>query len=95
MDNSSRNIVNFIATITVAALVLMAANYYAQTQDTAAPAVEAAPVPATNSEELSEEEIPSDETSDADEEIRASDTEVIVEDPEAISGNPSANVPEY
>jgi hypothetical protein len=37
MDNSSRNIVIFIATITFAALLLMAARYYADGQKEAAP----------------------------------------------------------
>ena len=39
MDNSSRNIVSFIATITIAALVLMGAHFYAQSGDEA-PAAE-------------------------------------------------------
>lgn len=71
MDNSSRNTVIFIATITFSAMLLMAAHFYADWQKAetapAAPAVVAAPVveepsveetPATDDEE---EEFPEDE----------------------------------
>jgi hypothetical protein len=61
MDNSSRNIVIFIATITFSAMLLMAAHFYADWKKAetapAAPAVVAAPV----AEEPSVEETPATE----------------------------------
>ncbi|HEV7233318.1 MAG TPA: hypothetical protein VGN36_03660 [Sphingorhabdus sp.] len=93
MDNSSRNIVQFIATVTMAALVLMAANYYAQSQEAKPDSVDPMQS-AVVAEDIPEEEMPSDENSAEDDEIRASDTEVVVEDPEGISGNPSAVIQE-
>lgn len=73
MDNSSRNTVIFIATITFSAMLLMAAHFYADWQKAeTAPAASTAPAPpvaaepsideapATESEE-EEEEFPEDE----------------------------------
>ncbi len=61
MDNSSRNTVIFIATITFSAMLLMAAHFYSGWRDAdAAPAVEAAKAenPALAVEEASIEETP-------------------------------------
>jgi hypothetical protein len=93
MDNSSRNIIKFIATLTIAALLIMAARYYAMSQDAepqpAATADKAAPKP-----EVVGEEVPQDETSAADDEISDADTEIVIEELEPINGEPSASVPE-
>lgn len=86
MDNSSSNIVKFIATITVAVLLLMAASYYAQSQKAPAqPAIveKADPVKVDTVEPdpaLSIDEN-SSEAEDPDEEI------------EPINGQPSADIP--
>ena len=75
MDNSSRNTVIFIATITFAALLIMAARYYAEAQKQPAPptveeakqekvdpATELTEDPVLDSEELEEgEELPEEE----------------------------------
>ncbi len=104
MDNSSRNIVNFIATITVAALILMAANYFAQTQGTPAPVAEAAPAVAAETAVLSENEIASEDNnneessdlpSDEYDQVVSSETEITVDKPEGISGAPSTEIREY
>lgn len=75
MDNSSRNIVIFIATITFAALLIMAARFYAEAQkqpapptveeakqDKTEPPAEQTDDPALEGEELEEgEELPEEE----------------------------------
>ena len=93
MDNSSRNIVKFIATLTIAALLIMAARYYAMSQQ-AGPQPVATVEKALPEIEAAEEDVAEDETSAADEEIRDSDTEVIIEELEPITGEPSAGVRE-
>lgn len=96
MDNSSRNIVSFIATITIAALVLMGAHFYAQSGDET-PAAEDTnavaqvlpenAVPAKKSD-LAEAAL--DEVEDDDAIIR--EAEVTIEPTEGITGEPSATV---
>jgi hypothetical protein len=95
MDNSSRNIVSFIATITIAALVLMGAHFYAQSGEEAPVAEEKAvtqalpqnAVPASESD-LAEAAL--DEVEDDDVVIR--EAEVVIEQAEGITGEPSATV---
>lgn len=87
MDNSSRNIVKFIVTITAAALLIMAARFYAQSQEEPMPVVaeesaetETAPVEVTADD-------PTGETG-----LENPDGEVIEEDAELIMGEPSMNL---
>lgn len=93
MDNSSRNIVKFIATLTIAALLVMAARYYAMSQDAepqpVATAEKAAPKP-----EVAGEEVAQGEANATDDEISDADTEIVIEELEPITGEPSASVPE-
>lgn len=59
MDNGSRNVVKFIATITFAALVIMAARFYAESQKQPMPAVAEEPADsATKSKALPAPEPP-------------------------------------
>lgn len=86
MDNSSRNIVTFIATITFAAMLIMAARYYAMSGD-----VEALPV----AEDTSAAATPSPATSDSPEQSDASEaveSEVIEEDYEVKMGEPTVDI---
>lgn len=85
MDKGSRNIVRFIATITVAALLVMAARYYAMSrqvepppvaEEVAAPKSAPVDVQATEGDGLDEAEEP----------------EVIEEDVEIKMGEPSVNI---
>jgi hypothetical protein len=96
MDNSSRNIVSFIATITIAALVLMGAHFYAQsgdktpvTEDTNA-VTQVLPENAVPANESDLAEAALDEVEDDDAIIR--EAEVTVEPIESITGEPSATV---
>lgn len=93
MDNSSRNIVSFIATITVAALILMGAHFYSQSQSpkavtgAQAPTTKRLPVnaiPAT-AEELAETALDFAEEEDA----PIVESQIAVEKPETITGEPS------
>jgi hypothetical protein len=90
MDNSSRNIIKFIATITVAALVIMAARYYAESQKVAAPGevedTTAKPAPATAGAPV--EESAEDPATDPEN----PDGEIIEEDVQLIMGEPSMNI---
>lgn len=95
MDNSSRNIVSFIATITIAALVLMGAHFYAQSGEEAPVAEEqsvtqALPQNAVPASESDLAEAAMDEVEDDDAVNR--ETEVTVEPTEGITGEPSATV---
>jgi hypothetical protein len=93
MDNSSRNIVSFIATITVAALILMGAHFYSESQSTKAVAVAEVPktkrlpvnaTPAT-AEDLAEAAFDFAEEEDA----PTVESQIAVEKTEAITGEPS------
>lgn len=90
MDNSSRNIIKFIVTITVAALVIMAARYYAESQNVAAPAefedTTAKPAPATAA-------APAEESAqDPGADPQNPDGGIIEEDVQLIMGEPSMNI---
>lgn len=85
MDTSSRNIVKFIGTITVAALLIMAARYYSMSEPAEAPPVAeevATPKPAQVDIQATEE----DSLDDTEE------PEVIEEDVEIKMGEPSVNI---
>lgn len=86
MDKSSRNIVAFIATITVAALLIMAARSYADSQKTARPAEVAekskAPAVDANQDALAEPETDPQNPEEL----------VVEEDAEIIMGEPSMNL---
>jgi hypothetical protein len=91
MDNSSRNIVKFIATITVAALLIMAARFYAQSQEE--------PMPAVAEEAAKAETLPVETTDDplAEPADDGADPEnpseqIVEEDAELIMGEPSVNL---
>jgi hypothetical protein len=96
MDNSSRNIVSFIATVTIAALVLMGAHFYAQSGEEASASEEAnataqtLPQNAVPAKESDLAEAALDELEDDDAVIR--EAEVTIEPTEAITGEPSADV---
>jgi hypothetical protein len=89
MDNSSRNIVKFIAAITGAALLIMGARFYAESQKVAPPVevAEKAPTPKVVPEETADEAI-----LNADNDAQDSDNPVIEEDAELIMGEPSMNL---
>ncbi|MGH8338029.1 MAG: hypothetical protein ACRETL_14675, partial [Gammaproteobacteria bacterium] len=82
MDTNSRNIVKFIATVTVAALLIMAARYYSMSGP-----VEAPPVAA----EIAMPKPSPVETPVADEEP-VEESEVTEEDVEIKMGEPSVNI---
>lgn len=90
MDNSSRNIVKFIATITVAALIIMGARYYAESQKR--------PMPGIAEKETSEGEtppagaLPEEELDEKAADPENPEDELIEEDAELIMGEPSMNL---
>lgn len=93
MDHSSRNIVSFIATITVAALILMGAHFYAESKTPPNVAPKEAPVakhlpanatPAT-AEDLADAAFDFAEEEDA----PSVDSQINLEKPETITGEPS------
>ncbi len=90
MDDSSRNIIKFIATITVAALVIMAARYYAESQKVAAPTevedTSSSPAPETG--EAPVEQSVKDSSADP----QSPHGEIIEEDVQLIMGEPSMNI---
>ena len=89
MDNSSRNIIKFIVAITGAALLIMGARFYADSQKVAPP-VEVAEKTATPKVVVEE---PAEETIlNPDDDTQNSATEVIEEDAELIMGEPSMNL---
>lgn len=90
MDKSSRNIVTFIATITAAALLIMAARYYAQSNQTEpVPAAEAAPKPVVSpSTGLAVDDL----TGETDKGGESEEPEVIEEDYEIEMGRPSVEI---
>jgi hypothetical protein len=89
MDKSSRNIVVFIATITVAALLIMAARNYADSQKTERPADAAEKIakPKAPVIDVSAEE-PNDQATDPLNQEEAP----VEEDAEIIMGEPSINL---
>jgi hypothetical protein len=92
MDNSSRNIVKFISAITFAALLIMAARYYADSQKVEAPpeveekALAKEPDPVEN-----EGQAPDDAEADRDD-AQNPDKQIIEEDAQLIMGEPSLNL---
>ena len=88
MDNSSRNIVKFVAVITASALLIMAARFYAESQKEPMPgtANEAVSKPADPESEAGSEPLP--EAGEPD----GTKPEVIEEDAELKMGEPSVNL---
>jgi hypothetical protein len=89
MDKSSRNIIAFIATITVAALLIMAARNYADSQKTEKPADVAEKVvkPETKPADANAEALANPES-----DMQNPDEEIVEEDAEIIMGEPSVNL---
>jgi hypothetical protein len=89
MDNSSRNIVKFIIAITGAALLIMGARFYAESQKVAPPpeVVEKPAVP-----EVVAEEPVDDAVLNPDDDAQNPANQVIEEDAELIMGEPSMNL---
>lgn len=94
MDNSSRNIVKFIGAITFAALLIMAARFYAKSQEEPMPAVaeeasktEAAPVEVTDDPLAETAEDGSNGT-----DPQNPDEVIVEEDAELVMGEPSMNL---
>ena len=89
MDNSSRNIVKFIIAITGAALLIMGARFYAESQKAAPPTeiVEKAAAPAVGKDEPVDEAL-----LDSNDDEQNPANEVIEEDAELIMGEPSMNL---
>lgn len=93
MDNSSRNIVSFIATITVAALILMGAHFYSESQSPKAVAV--AEVPKAKSLPVNATPATAEELGDAafdyaeEEDAPIVESQIALEKTEAITGEPS------
>ncbi len=89
MDNSSRNIVKFIAAITGAALLMMGARYYAESQKAPKPpeVAEKAATPEAPPAGITDEVVANPET---DAQNPAED--VIEEDAEITMGEPSMNL---
>jgi hypothetical protein len=90
MDNSSRNIIKFIATITIAALVIMAARYYAESQKVVAPTEveDSSAKPAPETVEAPVAQSAEDPSADP----QNPDGEIIEEDVQLIMGEPSMNI---
>ena len=88
MDNSSRNIVKFVAVITASALLIMAARFYAESQKEPMPgaASEAASEPADPESEAGSEPLPGAG------ELDGTEPEIIEEDAELKMGDPSVNL---
>ena len=87
MDKSSRNVVKFIATITLATLLIMAARFYAESQKAPMPSAPADPVAqpvngdlAPQAEQPPQAPVENDLSANAAEEIPA------------ITGEPSVNI---
>ncbi len=90
MDNSSRNIVKFIATITIAALVIMAARYYAESQKVSAPTVVEDPRTQLAPDKI---EAPVEESAeDPEADPQNPGGEIVEEDAQLIMGEPSMNL---
>ncbi len=94
MDNSSRNIVKFIGAITFAALLIMAARFYADSQKVEAPPEVAEKAVAKEPDPVKAEEPEADDTeTDADaDELQNADGQIIEEDAQLIMGEPSLNL---
>lgn len=93
MDNSSRNIVKFIGAITFAALLIMAARYYADSQKIEAPVeVPEKAEPAKAPEEAADE--PTDEAAPDPDNPDNIEAEIVEEDAQLIMGEPSINLEE-
>jgi hypothetical protein len=95
MDNSSRNIVKFIGAITFAALLIMAARYYADSQNVEAPAEVAEvaeEVVAKDPEPVESEEAQADDAETNTDDTENPDGEIIEEDAQLIMGEPSLNL---
>lgn len=92
MDNSSRNIVKFIGAITFAALLIMAARYYADSQKVEAPAEVAEEVVAKEPDPVESEEAEADDAETNPDDPQNPDGEIIEEDAQLIMGEPSLNL---
>lgn len=96
MDNSSRNIVKFIATITVAALLIMGARFYAQSQEEPMPAVaEDAAETKPAAEEPTDDalaEADEDGAEKSETDPQNPDEELVEEEAELVMGEPSMNL---
>ena len=95
MDNSSRNIVSFIATLTVAVLLLMGAHFYSESRDAEklAEASPALPKPAPKAVEPTEQldlaEAEFDAAADAAEDSAVDEYQTEIDNPDGISGAPT------
>ena len=92
MDNSSRNIVKFIAAITFAALLIMAARFYADSQKVEPPAEVAETPVAKEPEPVESDEAAADDAEANPEDSQNPDDQVIEEDAQLIMGEPSLNL---
>jgi hypothetical protein len=92
MDNSSRNIVKFIGAITFAALLIMAARYYADSQNVEAPAEVAEEVVAKDPDPVGSDEAQADDAETNTDDTENPDGEIIEEDAQLIMGEPSMNL---
>jgi hypothetical protein len=86
MDNSSRNIVKFIATITAAALLIMGARFYSDAQKEPTPSGPAEPAVATQKPDPAPPPVPTEPDT-----IGTAD--VAREEIPAITGEPSVEIP--
>jgi hypothetical protein len=89
MDNSSRNIVKFIAALTGAALLIMAARYYAMSQEVTPPPV--APETAATAA-VPAAEMDADITAETGDPAANPDEDIVEEDAELKMGEPSVNL---
>jgi hypothetical protein len=92
MDNSSRNIVKFIGAITFAALLIMAARYYSDSQKVEAPAEVTEEVVAKEPDPVETEEAEADDAETNTDDTENPDGEIIEEDAQLIMGEPSLNL---
>jgi hypothetical protein len=92
MDNSSRNIVKFIAAITFAALLMMAARYYADSQKVQAPAEVAEKASAKEEVSESDTNVESEGAEANPDDPKSEDEQIVEEDAELIMGEPSVNL---
>lgn len=92
MDNSSRNIVKFIGAITSAALLIMAARFYADSQKVEAPPEVAEKAVAKEPEPVEAEEPEADDAETDADELQNADGQIIEEDAQLIMGEPSLNL---
>jgi hypothetical protein len=92
MDNSSRNIVKFIGAITFAALLIMAARYYADSQKVEAPPEVAEEVVAKEPDPVEADDAEADGAETNSDDPQNADEQVLEEDAQLIMGEPSLNL---